>query len=391
MLRRRGFTLIELLVVIAIIAILIALLLPAVQQAREAARRTQCTNNLKQIGLAIANYESTYKRLPASRIDTSGKLPDGSGWSQNTVFYGAGLATLLMPLMDQQNLYMQYNFSLPWADPSQYSLTTQPINVWKCPSAVTSDIMPNATNHKNAGLNPKNAAQASYTLGSATFWTAAVAAPAPLVGGYPWPVANGSGVGYGGCDYAAVNLARGTCWLAAGATPPNGGISPATPAAKVNGYYGAIEKSQYNRIRDISDGLSQTIALVECAGRPVNFGRGGQVIPTTAGTGPFSTTSDGWGWADMGCSMSIDGASYDGKVINNTTVNATTGVMSMSVNGGTCFVNCTSDSEIYSFHPGMALSLHCDGSVRPISETIDGPTLGALITRNQGDFSKFEE
>ncbi|HET6422629.1 MAG TPA: DUF1559 domain-containing protein [Planctomycetaceae bacterium] len=109
--RRRGFTLIELLVVIAIIAILIALLLPAVQQAREAARRTQCRNHFKQLGLAIHNYESTFGRTPAGRMSLGfcQTAPVGNTPDPNTR-NGHGL-TLLLPFMDQSPLYNQMNFA----------------------------------------------------------------------------------------------------------------------------------------------------------------------------------------------------------------------------------------------------------------------------------------
>lgn len=106
----RGFTLIELLVVIAIIAILIALLLPAVQQAREAARRSSCKNNMKQIGLALHNYHDVFKRMPPALIN-SGRLTNGStinGPTRNTTGW-----TLLLPFIDQAPLHQQLNFNLP--------------------------------------------------------------------------------------------------------------------------------------------------------------------------------------------------------------------------------------------------------------------------------------
>src|SRR5687767_15656460 len=114
---RFGFTLIELLVVIAIIAILIALLLPAVQQAREAARRTQCKNNLKQLGLALHNYLDVHGRFPIGQQfrGTWDGTNDSAGAAGNG---GTGFAwgSYVLPFIDQAPLYNQFDFNVPIAN-----------------------------------------------------------------------------------------------------------------------------------------------------------------------------------------------------------------------------------------------------------------------------------
>jgi prepilin-type processing-associated H-X9-DG protein/prepilin-type N-terminal cleavage/methylation domain-containing protein len=128
--RRWAFTLIELLVVIAIIAILIALLLPAVQAAREAARRAQCVNNLKQLGLALANYESANGTLPTGGFG----VPFYSGSSFVQCYLGFGPLVPMLPYLEQRAAYDAANFTLPRTDNSNTTLAGIGISSLWCPS-----------------------------------------------------------------------------------------------------------------------------------------------------------------------------------------------------------------------------------------------------------------
>jgi prepilin-type N-terminal cleavage/methylation domain-containing protein len=123
--RSHGFTLVELLVVIAIIGILVALLLPAVQKIREAANRTQCANNLKQLGLALQNYRSDKGAFPPGRVKVG--TVDYHGW-----------ITYILPYIDQENLFRQYRFDYPWQDTSSSNnnaLAGEHLKTLVCPSA----------------------------------------------------------------------------------------------------------------------------------------------------------------------------------------------------------------------------------------------------------------
>src|SRR5438105_3706886 len=166
----RGFTLIELLVVIAIIGVLVALLLPAVQSAREAARRIQCTNNLKQLGLALHNFHDNNQKFPAAdeELITSPTLTGKSPWNCSWMARS-------LPFIEQQALYSQYNFSKDWQDTATNDHANGPIKqnikAFLCPSAPGRNTRPANSNRGSTDYaatterlmpNPfLNAAQAS--------------------------------------------------------------------------------------------------------------------------------------------------------------------------------------------------------------------------------------
>ncbi|WP_422927368.1 DUF1559 domain-containing protein [Singulisphaera sp. PoT] len=153
--RRRGFTLIELLVVIAIIAVLISLLLPAVQAAREAARRAQCLNNLKQLGLAFQNYESANGALPPAYVGR------GTG---NTVSWTNGWSALarILPFLEQNSLYNSANFGVWKEDPVNTTAVAMNVSVFDCPS--DPKTQPYLHDYGYAGVNSYAVCQGNWFI-----------------------------------------------------------------------------------------------------------------------------------------------------------------------------------------------------------------------------------
>lgn len=181
-LRKHGFTLIELLVVIAIIAILIALLLPAVQQAREAARRSTCKNNLKQMGLALHNYHDTHRVFPPATINAGLSYCDRVHGVGNTLLNHT-CYQMILPFIDQAPLYNQFNWAIssgqanhgtectgaPTASPSnQYSVVTSNLPVFLCPSDPGTQQNSSTSGPYHAGPGWRTSyGVANYTTGGA--------------------------------------------------------------------------------------------------------------------------------------------------------------------------------------------------------------------------------
>lgn len=137
----KGFTLVELLVVIAIIGVLVAMLLPAVQAAREAARRSSCSNNMKQLGLGLQNYHDVYKTLPPAHIWWNAPYknplytgPGNCSGGANAGMYGGNWLVFILPFVEQQNLHNQWNQAQPMNNAANLPVRSQHIEAFCCPS-----------------------------------------------------------------------------------------------------------------------------------------------------------------------------------------------------------------------------------------------------------------
>lgn len=220
--RRTGFTLIELLVVIAIIAILVALLLPAVQQAREAARRTACKNNIHQIGVALHNYHDVHDTFPPGYIQAV--------LSNDRQHVGYGWGTMILPQMEQGVIYEQLNFSSP-------SLPRTALASWKCPSDPKVDGFAQFRSFRSAlGCRSPNTRDPNNPNGCVTPAGSPVSEEViDLYGAVAFPAARASYIGNWGS---------------------RGGIADSDG----NGvFYG----NSHVRIRDVTDGLSSTFLVGE--------------------------------------------------------------------------------------------------------------------------------
>jgi prepilin-type N-terminal cleavage/methylation domain-containing protein len=329
--RSRGFTLIELLVVIAIIAILIALLLPAVQQAREAARRTQCKNNLKQIGLALHNYTDVFGTFP---IGANSSFPGGWG-----VSFWVGL----LPYVEQGNVYSQMSFDGP---------------------------SPGYTGGGATAPNPGQLINGPLVRGKVFAHLACPSSPLPTLkdtgAGIVTQISHYAGIS------GAVNDAPGTGFQNSPATQELGSDNCCSCVVQgIHARGGVLLAVKAIGFKDMIDGTSNILAVSEQS----NFAKnatGQQVVITNnhgwmMGTGAVSETTNQ-------------------RRFNLTTVRYPPNAVSAV--GGTALQGvCNNDGAnngIFSAHVGGVQAVLCDGSARFLSDNIDLTTLKRVSTRNDG-------
>jgi prepilin-type N-terminal cleavage/methylation domain-containing protein len=333
---RSGFTLIELLVVIAIIAILVALLLPAVQQAREAARRTQCKNNLKQIGLGLHNFEETYKYVPAwGKVIPLADYPTTPpnpylpfGTDARTTF---GPLFHILPYLEQANIYNMFDKKRSYVDPVNMTPNygTVPIAAM---ATVTSFICPSTPGNPPSDYGP--------------FFAAAGLPLGPMVTPRT--------------DYIPIRGVHSSLAVCAGM--PN--------ATTQNGMLGSNDTTTKFTVRfaDVTDGLSNTIMIGELAGKQKLYFRGRSLPGSTLLDGGLTLNSY---YGDVNIAREMRG--YSGANIATPT------------QAGCSSINVLNLNALYSFHTGGTQVVLGDGSARFISENISSQVFAAIVTRDGGE------
>jgi len=358
---RRGFTLIELLVVIAIIAVLIALLLPAVQSAREAARRSQCVNNLKQLGLAMANYSDQFGSYPPGGITTNGD-PWNAG--ANSLNWRA----MVLPMMEGNNAYNAINFNVNANNGGEnsakmYTAYTLTFSSWLCPSDGTNGggKLPNGQfgagnpngQYCNQVLDP--------TTGQNTTWTPVSNYAGsfgdnyccgPLNGGLPWETYPAPAVGrpkIGWDGYWGTNFGQ------------PGGFTAG--AGIMRGFFDYRLTQPVATIASVTDGTSNTVIV-------------GEMIPSRAADSNFWFQNGGI----HGMTVPINW--------NSNTFPATAANCNSQWQNSTAPLGCRFSAAAKGFvslHPGGANFAFADGSVRFLKQSISMPTYAALGSRNGGE------
>jgi prepilin-type N-terminal cleavage/methylation domain-containing protein/prepilin-type processing-associated H-X9-DG protein len=351
---RPAFTLIELLVVIAIIAVLISLLLPAVQSAREAARRAQCTNNLKQMGLALHNYESANSCFPPSGESTNFLVP--SGTFAKTQFVDGGWSALarILPFMEGGSSFNAFNFAVDYNEATGMNFTgcSTVVSVFICPS---SQRQPDGGTD---GVDPNDPITSFYSRG------------------------------YGMDDYGP------TCYTdidPLGQIGADGHNYPATPYRNKFSRADGLLHQGKTRIAEITDGTSNTVAIGEDAGRDPRYlspyiegyydGFNARPVLGLGPAGGLGVARRYWRWAEPDTSYGVSGQPNN-KFRPMYELTPWTNPPSNGITQGN---NAGANDELFSFHPSGVNLLFGDGSVRFLKDTVSVVTLRGLITLKGGE------
>ena len=370
---RPAFTLVELLVVITIISVLIGLLLPAVQKARDAAYRTQSSNNLRQIALAVHEYSAARGSLPTS-------IRPGGVTSAPRL---AGL-TLLLPFLEQQGKYNAYDQTQNWDDlgvggtvaspTGNLAVTSQPIPTFLNPATPNPgrlDVDPSPSTSGNPP--PANTPIVAVTDYSPVYGVGveALTSAAQTTDGFLTGYASNTG-----SDIDPQTVTLSTLANVLGANPKDVGQPDS----------GVLRQNEHAYLDDATDGLSYTLLYAESAGRPFVYQRG------TLVSNNYSTALvNGGGWARPASDFAIYGSTLAGTsvpglyFINSTNGDNIAGSTygSYKGSGGVQYVS-RGTGEIYSFNASGASAAFADASVHFLADTIDPQTLARFVARSDG-------